>query len=54
MRLRPNDRAVLGALPAGRSVRASASLRFEDPVVLAGGRHAFASDHLAVEAEFII
>ena len=45
---------VLFRAPTGRAVWASASLRFEDPVVLAGGRRAFASDHLAVEAEFII
>ena len=45
---------VLFRGPTGRAVRANARLRFEDPVVLASGRHAFASDHLAVDAEFTL
>ena len=40
-------------LPATR-FGANARLRFEGPVVLAGGRRAFASDHLAVEADFTL
>jgi len=45
---------VLFRGPTGRAVRASARLRFEEPVVLASGRPAFASDHFAVEAEFTL
>jgi endonuclease/exonuclease/phosphatase family metal-dependent hydrolase len=45
---------VLFRAPAGLSLRATARLRFEEQVLLASGRHAFASDHLAVEAEFAL
>lgn len=43
---------VLFRAPAGQSIQVAARLRFEDPVVLANGRKVFASDHMAVEAEF--
>ena len=44
---------VLFRAPNGRTIKASARLRLEEQVLLASGRRAFASDHLAVEAEFI-
>jgi endonuclease/exonuclease/phosphatase family metal-dependent hydrolase len=43
---------ILFRAPAGQSIQVTARLRFEDPVVLASGRKVFASDHMAVEAEF--
>ena len=45
---------IMFRAPAGHEVRASAQLRFEDPVLLESGRRAFASDHLAVEADFTL
>lgn len=43
---------VLFRAPAGKSMEVTARLRLEDPVVVAGGRTVFASDHMAVEAKF--
>ena len=42
---------VLYRPPLGAQVEARAEVRFEDPIQLAGGRMAFASDHVGVEAE---
>jgi endonuclease/exonuclease/phosphatase family metal-dependent hydrolase len=44
---------VLFRAPAGSSFQATARLRFEEPVMLTSGRQTVASDHLAVEAEFV-
>ena len=43
---------ILFRAPAGQSMRVTARLGFEEPLLLASSRREFASDHLAVEAEF--
>ncbi|HEY8951607.1 MAG TPA: endonuclease/exonuclease/phosphatase family protein [Candidatus Dormibacteraeota bacterium] len=43
---------ILFRAPSGQPVQATARLLFEEAIVLASGRRAFASDHLAVEAAF--
>jgi endonuclease/exonuclease/phosphatase family metal-dependent hydrolase len=45
---------ILYRHPSGQPLEATARMRFEEPVQLASGRLAFASDHLAVEAQIVL
>jgi endonuclease/exonuclease/phosphatase family metal-dependent hydrolase len=45
---------VLYRHPSGKPLEVTARLRFDEPLLLANSRPAFASDHLAVEAEIVL
>jgi len=45
---------ILYRHPSNEPLPVTARLRFDEPLQLANSRHAFASDHLAVEAELVL
>ena len=45
---------ILYRHPSNEPLAVTARLRFDEPLQLANSRHAFASDHLAVEAEIVL